>query len=266
MLVRMSASGFAACVFALALFAAPVDALAVEPPSPMPLDPKAAADETRAGLARYKAGDYERAAVHFLRAYELSRRPAQLRNTAKALEVAGREADALARWRQYVLLDGISTERRNGAVDRIAILSARLQLRQTPPEQVTTVAPDIGERAPVLTQPRHLSGSDPSTVASWTLAGVGAASLVAGGILLWSGWNTHALLERTAATGQEVSYADARAAEARAAGGVGLGAAGLGLVLTGVLVGIFVGEPTGGTASVSVGDGAVMVGYATRLP
>jgi tetratricopeptide (TPR) repeat protein len=149
-----------------------------------------ASDDARArelyleGEGAYAAGDYERAAARFARAYELSERPALLFNLGNAYERMGeydRAADALRRY-----LESPRARDREAVMMRIDRLEEAHRRRQE--ERSRQEAVDAGgdgdDEEPALTGEVDLggpAGGGDAARATWWLGAGGAA--VAGGLI-----------------------------------------------------------------------------------
>src|SRR5688572_6504886 len=99
-----------------------------------------AEEEAAKAIELHRDGRYQEAARHFLRAYDLSRNPTQLRNAAKSFEQANFHAEALAQWERYAELD-IPGEKRDEARNRIDALRSLLEEKRARRRQTPAVAP-----------------------------------------------------------------------------------------------------------------------------
>lgn len=133
---------------------------------------------------RYREGKFEEAATLLRRAYELDPAPTLLFNLARALESAGDLAGAVDGYRKYLAADPKAKDR--GAIEkRLATLEAQLAERAElarikeadPPEPPRVATRD--HTAVTSTKPSERSLHPAPLV----LGGVGAAGLLAGGIL-----------------------------------------------------------------------------------
>ena len=88
-------------------------------------DTKRAVELSRDAIAKYKAKQYEEAGDLFLKSYELSARPAQLRNAAKAYEEGGSYEKALSLWDRYMRLENATRDERQEAETHIALIRAK---------------------------------------------------------------------------------------------------------------------------------------------
>jgi tetratricopeptide (TPR) repeat protein len=186
-----------------------------------------AEEEASQAIELHQAGRYQEAAQHFLRAYDISRNPTQLRNAAKSLEQAEFHAEALAQWERYLLLD-IPEEKREEARGRIQALRGlleekRARHRESPADQPLGIEPVPAE-------------IESHAVARWTVAGVGAAAVLGGVGLYLSGWATYWKHKSTRDSMPEVSRSDASAARLRSGFGIGLGAAGAATIVLAFLL------------------------------
>ncbi len=100
------------------LFAAPVHAAPKT-------DTKEAVELSRRAIAKYRAKRYEEAGELFLRSYQLSSRPAQLRNAAKAYEEGDVLDRALSLWETYRALGEISRDEKSEAEAHVALIRER---------------------------------------------------------------------------------------------------------------------------------------------
>lgn len=180
-----------------------------------------AEEEASRALTLYRAERYVEAARHFLRAYDLSGNPTQLHNAAKALEKGEFLSQAQVQWERYAVLEDIPANKRAQAEVRIEAirrsLKARRKARQRNAEKAPPAPPDV-----VTARPPPESNA----VARYTVAGIGAATLLGGAGLYLSGWVTYWRFDDTKETKQEVTRGQANAAKLRSGIGIGVAAAG----------------------------------------
>ena len=151
---------------------------------------------------RFKEGDFDLAARLFLRAVELTLRPAQLFNAGRALEQAGRAQEAMAAFDRYIAVetDAAGREEARARVQR-------LRETATPPPPGATTGPVATEPRPVAAEtpktlephPLNVRATEPSPrplyrpvpkpstssnsamrTAGWAVMGTGAAAALAG--------------------------------------------------------------------------------------
>jgi hypothetical protein len=79
--------------------------------------------EAARAIAAWQAKAYAKAAASFLRAWELSKEPTQLRNAAKALEAAGAPDEARKRWSELLTVRGLDPTDRAEATARLEALA-----------------------------------------------------------------------------------------------------------------------------------------------
>lgn len=137
---------------------------------------------------RYREGKFEEAAALLRRAYELDPAPTLLFNLARALESAGDLAGAVDGYRKYLAADPKARDR--GAIEkRLATLEAQLaeraelaRIKEADPAPSPPDPPRAVEREhnAVTTSPLAERSIHPAPL---VLSGVGAAGLLAGGIL-----------------------------------------------------------------------------------
>jgi hypothetical protein len=156
----------------------------------------------REAVVRFRANDFSEAGRLFLEAFELSKRPAQLYNAAKAFEQASMPEKALELWSRYATLDGLTPKQADEAAEHIRALKEGLEsaaarkaeahgedARAAPePAEERTIAPP---RAQVSRQevtavestpePQRESGSP---MLSWLLMGAGV-ELMADALIVW---------------------------------------------------------------------------------
>jgi hypothetical protein len=153
-----------------------------------------AVELSRDAIAKYRAKDYDAAGELFLRSYELSGRPAQLRNAAKAYEEGDRLERALELWKRYRGLEGLTQDERAEADVHVALINEKTknaaittELAQKEAEaakraQEAAKQPEVVE-TPVVLAVEPPPPSSPS-IGGWVLVGAGAIMAIAG-VALW---------------------------------------------------------------------------------
>jgi len=188
-------------------------------------------------LELFNRGELVPAAEKFMQAYELSGRPAQLRNAAKAFESAGKLTNAIDAWQQYAHHPEVEIEKRAEAEKHVLELQARLQSELAPLAPTRPPAELIAPPVRLVENPNAavVAPSEPARstpVAGWIMIGGGAAAVFAGGVLLGTGWATYGDWK---ADNTSVTFDQASAAETRSAIGVTLGSVGLAVVAAAIL-------------------------------
>lgn len=178
-----------AAATALALALAPAPARAVEPDaadSSAPADDGTPADRAAAlrkqAEQKYFDDDFQGALEDFAAAWELSPHPTDLFNMGRIHEEKGELVDAVRRYEQFVEQPRIPLEERALVAERLEVLRV-LVAEQTapspPPPRPTTTGP--ADRTTMTDDPRAKSVR-PLVISGSTLAGVGAAIALAGGL------------------------------------------------------------------------------------
>jgi hypothetical protein len=180
------------------------------------------------GSAAYDTGDYETGLAAFSDAYALSGRPRLLHNMYLCAERLGRPAEAARYLRRY-LDEEDDIDNRESLVVRLSRLEDRAARERT----ASTGAPSAVGDDPSPRDDRSARGPG---VGPWLLVGAGAASAIAGGVLVGLALGDVARIEDPAAGARWSEVADAydRTVPMSGAGfallGVGLAAAGAGVV------------------------------------
>ena len=86
---------------------------------------KAAEASASEGKKLFKAKNYEEAAKKFSDAYQKSKRPATMYNTARSYEMAGRTDMAVMIFKKYINLPNVSPEGKTAAENKIKALENR---------------------------------------------------------------------------------------------------------------------------------------------
>jgi tetratricopeptide (TPR) repeat protein len=155
----------------------PGDARAQDPGSPF--DAPSADTETEAralfanGQRMYDEGRYEQAIVAFLRAYELSQRPALLYNLANAYERLGNLEQAVESLNAYRVFAPVADQ--DVLLARVQALERRLAERPATPVPAPS---GVGNPTPMpLPEPAKPVRRSP---APWIVTGIGLAAAVGG--------------------------------------------------------------------------------------
>jgi tetratricopeptide (TPR) repeat protein len=173
---------FVSSILASALMAAPVMA------QPAAGRPAATANGQVEQLAReanvaYKAKDYSRAVALYLQAYKLQPAAAVLYNVAIIYDKKLNEPELAATfYRRYIGSPDADTTAVVRATSRLGELKAAQAKRQA------AAAPQPVVVAPIETPKGESSGQG---TLGWTLAGIGAAALIGGGVMGFKAAGTH---------------------------------------------------------------------------
>ena len=161
-------------------------------------DTKKAVELSREAIAKYREHQYREAGELFMRSYELSARPAQLRNAAKAYEEGDVLDRALELWRRYREVESLSKEERAEADVHIALINEKVRNRE-----ISTKAHEAAQAAELARQEASAARraaedakkttvveaevpppDDGTPLGGWLLVGAGAIMVVAS-IALW---------------------------------------------------------------------------------
>jgi hypothetical protein len=161
-----------------------------------PREKQKAVDLSRDAIKKYRARDYEAAGQLFLDAFELSGRPAQLRNAAKAYEEGSFLSRALDLWVRYKDLSGVNRDeraeaeahialiqekQRNESIARSAVEAARsAELARRDAESARKAA----EEAKATRVETGAPASEGTPAGGWVLAGAGGVMAITG-VALW---------------------------------------------------------------------------------
>jgi hypothetical protein len=230
------------------------------------------------GRDAFDAGDFERAATMWRRAYDLSPRPVLLLNVAAALDKMRLDHETLEVLRLYLEVAG-EADNRAQIERRIAYLEqaiaehdereAAANASQAPEDSTPTPAASAPPPASSVDDEEEDGGLPPIV-----LIAVGGAAVIAGGLVVWSGLDTVGANddyeERATAPGATVAETqplldDATGAETRT--NVLIGVAGA-LGLAAVAVAIFTDfspEERGDPAALSVGPDHVLITSSHRF-
>lgn len=189
-----------------------------------------AEEEASRGLQAFEAQRWDVAAEHFLRAFELSGRSAQLKNAAVSFERGGKRPEARTTWIRYAYLPDVSADRREAALAKAAEL-------ERPASPTPSIPPLEAPPPPKLVEVVAAPPPDPPTrVGPWIVFGAGLAAAIGGGALYGTALATKADYERTAESGRGlVTRDEGEAATLRSGLGIGLVSAGLCVALAGLL-------------------------------
>jgi len=222
---------------------------------------------------RFKEGDYELAAQLFLKAWALTKKPAQLFNAARAYEQAGKAGEAISLFEKYIavetdaggreeaklraerLRESAAHERElRAARDKAAREQAarakaeRERLSEIPRDR--NMSPQLSRERERVARVEHPAASAPmqrpgrARVGPWVLAGSGAVVAIVGAVLLGTATSADASLRADTDTRDAgghvtgVTQADAFARAdrngSRRTAGVVVGALGLGALVGGL--------------------------------
>ncbi len=154
--------------------------------------PDQAAVYEQEAIAAFEAGRYEDAVSNFKQAYELDQNPNILFNIGRVYEEAGDLEAAVDFYKQFISKPGVSLDNRKFALERIDVLEqivAKTKPVEDEPEQpVEPPPPAVEDPAPA--QPEIDAGVDADNerrrkqrIGGYVLLGVGAASLIGGGVV-----------------------------------------------------------------------------------
>lgn len=100
---------------------------------------------SRKALKKYQEGEKEEAARLFLRAYDLSHHPVQLRNAARALEETEALEESKRLWQQLLTHDGVTPDERREAEAHVDLIDEKIRRAET--ARVAEEARAAAERA-----------------------------------------------------------------------------------------------------------------------
>lgn len=201
----------------VALAAAP--ALAAAQATPAPSEARIAFEQA---VAAYEEGRFAEAAAQFDRCHELTQDAEVLFNAANAYDRLRQDAEALDRYRRYLALRPDTADRAQVEA-RVAILEQALA---APAEPGPAHAPAIEVSEPMPSSPVPTVIDDGAVAGGWTLIGTGAASLIAGIVLLvLAQTDLDAVAGATRWQDVEDRYHRAPIASGLGVGGLGLGVA-----------------------------------------
>jgi hypothetical protein len=157
-----------------------------------------AAEIAMKAVRLYRAGQNAEAAKLFLEAYEISKRPAQLRNAAKAYEEGGMLDQSLELWTRYRDHEGVNKDEKAEADAHIQLIAEKkrnteiskaAEAAQAAAEQARIAAEAAQSRAEeaskqaTLVQETRIEPQDEGTnVGSLVMIGGGGAAAIAGGV------------------------------------------------------------------------------------
>ena len=194
--------------------------------------------QARRALEHYRAGRLLEAGRHFFAAYELSGKPTQLRNAAKAFEEGGAHEQAVSYWRRYIHVEGLDEAKRATAMARIDGLEARLETERMR-ERERRLEAELEDARREIERLRassgEVGGDGPWPAWRSYAIGAGTAVAVAGAILFASGWQTYMRYGGAADSAPEVTRAEADAAQLRSGLGIGATSLGAAAILAGAL-------------------------------
>ena len=186
----------------------------------------------------FSQGDYETALARFTQAYDLSGRSALLYNIAVTLDRLRRDAEALAKFREYLEVAPNAPDRAEVEA-RIRVLEQSVQNSEPEPdpdpEPEPEPDPDPEPTPEILDRPEEEEGGIGILHPAIALSVAGAA-VVAGGLIVWSGLDAsskndeyESYARSSGATLEEAErrFNDVRSAEKRTNALIGV-AAGLG--------------------------------------
>lgn len=184
---------FSGLFFALAFLLAPVQTIA----APKKSDNQRAADISMKAVRLYRAGQNAEAAKLFLEAYQISKRPAQLRNAAKAYEESDRLDQSLELWTRYKEHEGVNKDERAEAEAHIQLIAekkknAEIARAATAAQAAAEQARRAAEAAQIqaaeaskqasLVQETRIDSEEKSHAGAFALIGGGGAAAIAGGV------------------------------------------------------------------------------------
>ena len=216
-------------------------------PRPSQEDRRRAVQLYESSTHALRSGDYERAASQLEEAYALFPQPALRVALGRAYDGLGQTEQAIEHYTAYL-------EEEPGAPDRGDIEGRLEELQQRHREEVGTPRPP---------PPPAPTGPDTTTpVIGFTLAGLGAAALIAGGALAGVAASEHSSSTAAATTQLEARAAYGRAQDLGTAA-VALLAAGGAVAMAGIVIAVAVAgdssEPAAPTARVRAGLGTISI-------
>ncbi len=163
-----------------------------------------------AGL-RYEKKEYAASIALFERAYEIRPEPNILFNVGRIHEEAGNLEDAVGYYERFIQDTSADYDARQAALKRLTLLRELIRLdpeknppppEQPPPEQPPPEQPPPEQTPPDQTQPSQPVDDDPRApdprklrIVGYSLLGVGALSLIGGGIAAGIARNKHGQLD-----------------------------------------------------------------------
>lgn len=150
-----------------------------------------AAQLARSAIVDYEAERFDRAAAAFLRAYEITKVPVQLRNAAKSYEAAGELGTAKSLWERYRDLEEVDAKQRVYANARIASIEAEL----APPPPPPPPPPEVAPPPPAIVAPPPPPPEEGRSYTGTFVAAAGAIVAIVGVVFVVSGAGAQSDLE-----------------------------------------------------------------------
>jgi tetratricopeptide (TPR) repeat protein len=206
----------------------------------------------QAGSEAFSAGDYATALDRFQQAYDLSHRPVLLYNIATCLDRLRRDEDAVAQFNAYI--EALPDAHDRAEVEaRVAVLQAAIDERnaeQAERERIAAEAEAERERLRLEAerQAQNPEEDDGGGLHAGVALGLAGATLVVGGLIVWSGLNA---VSRNDDFEAEVLFDDVVGAEIRTNALIGVAAA---LGAATVVIAIFTDWSFGGDSDDDEGD------------
>ncbi len=179
-------------VIAAGIFLGALESTAVAQPVDENLD-HAARLTFQAGSEAFSAGDYATALDRFQQAYDLSHRPVLLYNIATCLDRLRRDEDAVTQFNAYI--EALPDAHDRAEVEaRVAVLQAAIDARnaeQAERERIAAEAEAERERLRLEAerQEQHQADDEGRGLHAGIALGLAGATLVVGGLIVWSGLN-----------------------------------------------------------------------------
>lgn len=167
----------------------------------------------------YKSGQYEKAIEEFQAVYEQKPTPILLFNLAQAHRKAGHKAQALDLYERFRNENEDTEPKLKSDTEQyIAELKAGLEAEK---QASKAAAAKVAAEQAAVERSRKFGPTRPLNIAKWTLAGVGVALIVAGGVLLGLDGRPVCSADMPQMTGQKLCPNEL---DTRLTGGVVLGA------------------------------------------
>lgn len=149
-------------------------------------------DHSQKAIDAFERGDYEEAVENFELAFESDGNPNNLFNIGRVYEEAGNLEAAVDYYKRFLEQPGVPLDYRKSALERIEVLERTLAAttrgepasegpRDEPPTQAP--APSIERGEVDVDFARNAERRRKQRIAGYSLLGVGAAGLIAGGVL-----------------------------------------------------------------------------------
>lgn len=213
-MMKCSTKKFSALLFALLLLFSPASALAADK-----TENQRAAEIAMKAVRLYRNGQNQEAAKLFMEAYAISKRPAQMRNAAKAYEEGGMLDQSAELWQRYRDHVGVNKDERSEADAHLKLIQEKkknaemakaaqaaqqaAEAASRSAEQARAQAEAASKQATLVQETRVQEESGPS-VPPLVLIGTGAGAAIAGGVLWFvAGSQVNKLDDRIGTTNEQ---------------------------------------------------------------